>query len=173
MRLTRCSLVAAAVMAIACRGETPPPIEVGRPAPEYVATTIDGTPISLEAQRGKVVLLNIWATWCAPCREEIPALQDLHTQHASKGFEILGVSIDAPGEDEKVRAFASSYGVTYPIWRDPEDRVSSTFLAIGVPASYLIDRRGIVRWKHVGIVRPTHPTFAAVLDSALRATPGE
>jgi cytochrome c biogenesis protein CcmG/thiol:disulfide interchange protein DsbE len=145
---------------------------VGKPAPAYSAVTLDGDSVSLVAQRGKVVLLNIWATWCHPCRDELPVLQRLYEQNAPRGLEIVGVSVDSRGEERKVRDFARSFGLTYPVWHDPDERVSALFLAPGVPASYLIDRTGVLRWRHVGPVRDGDPALRQALEQALEAGRG-
>jgi peroxiredoxin len=142
-------------------------VAVGKPAPAYAAQALDGTPVSLADQRGKVVLLNIWATWCKPCREEIPALEELHQRHAAEGLLIAGVSIDQPGDSAKIVSFANALGATYTLWHDPDDRVSTTFLAIGVPASYLIGRDGTLRWRHVGPVKADDGPLNAALKVAL------
>ena len=141
--------------------------EIGRPAPDYRAVTLDGDSVSLGQSRGRVVLLNVWATWCHPCREEIPVLQALHDRYASRGLELVGVSVDARGEEDTIREFASDFRMTYPLWLDPDERVQSTFLAIGVPATFLIDREGVLRWRHVGPVRANDRTLARELERAL------
>ena len=144
-------------------------VEVGHPAPRYVATTLAGDSASTAALTGKVVLLNIWATWCAPCRQEIPFLESVYKKHAADGLEIVGVSVDARGQDAEIREFAKEFGMTYPIWRDPDERVQSLFLALGVPASYLIDRSGVLRWRRLGVVDETDSTFTRALQDALAA----
>jgi cytochrome c-type biogenesis protein len=115
-----------------------------------------------------VVLLNIWATWCAPCREEIPYLQSLYEQHRQAGLEIIGVSVDARGQEAAIQAFVKDFGMTYPVWRDPDERVQSMFLALGVPASYLIDRRGILRWRRLGTISAADTALSNALTEALR-----
>ena len=144
---------------------------VGDVAPTYAATTLEGAPVSTAQLKGKVVLLNVWATWCAPCREEIPYLQSLHEKHRDAGLELIGVSVDTQGEDQTIRGFMSDFGMTYPIWRDPDERIQSLFQALGVPASYLIDRDGVIRWRRLGIIRESDTTFAAALSAALSAGP--
>ena len=148
-------------------GAVPAVAKLGRPAPGYVATALGGDSVDLAGLRGKVVLLNVWATWCHPCREEIPALQRLYEARRAEGFEVIGVSVDATGSDDAIRSFAQEFGMTYPVWRDPDERVQSLFLAVGVPASYLIDRDGVLRWRRIGIIREDDPQFRAVLDSTL------
>jgi thiol-disulfide isomerase/thioredoxin len=144
-------------------------VEVGQPAPRYVATTLAGDSATTAALAGKVVLLNIWATWCAPCRQEIPFLESVYKKHAADGLEIIGVSVDARGQDAEIREFAKEFGMTYPIWRDPDERVQSLFLALGVPASYLIDRAGVLRWRRLGLVDENDSTFTRALQDALAA----
>lgn len=142
-------------------------VAIGAPAPSYSAELLDGTPVSLADQRGKVVLLNIWATWCKPCREEIPALDQLYQRHAAEGLLVAGVSIDLPSEKPRVESFARALGATYPLWLDPDDKVSNIFLAIGVPATYLVDRTGTLRWRHMGPITADDPALNAALVAAL------
>ena len=141
--------------------------EVGRPAPAYHAVSMDGDSVSLSAQLGRVVLLNVWATWCRPCREELPVLQGLHEAHAGDGLVLIGVSVDAAGDERKIREFLREFGITYDIWRDPGERVASTFFTIGVPATYLIGRDGTLLWKHLGPVRENDPRLMPLLRQAL------
>lgn len=146
----------------------PQVVEVGRPVPEYAAASLASPDsVSLRDLRGKVVLLNVWATWCHPCREEIPALQRLHERFGARGLEVVGVSVDAAGEEEAIRAFAQDFGMTYPVWLDPGDRVSSTFRLIGVPSTFLIDRDGTLLWKHLGPVDAEDPALTRTLEEAL------
>lgn len=154
-----------------CAGgsEGPSRVEVGIEAPPYAARNLQGDSVSLALLRGKPVLLNVWATWCLPCKEEIPFLETLYQKHADAGLQIVGVSIDARGDEGKIESFARDFRMTYPIWRDPDERVNARFLAIGVPSTYLIDRDGVLRWKHLGTLRPTSPGFQAALDEVLKA----
>lgn len=160
----------AVVLLVACAGDDnvpARPLEIGQTAPHYSAVSLNGDSISLEQLRGRVVLLNVWATWCHPCREEIPVLQALHARYAPRRLELVGVSVDARGEEDTIRQFARDFGMTYSIWLDPDERVQSTFLAIGVPATFLIDREGVLRWRHVGPVRANDTTLVHELERAL------
>ena len=109
-----------------------------------------------------------WATWCAPCRDEIPYLQSLYDKHRAEGLEIVGVSVDARGQESAIREFADEFRMTYPIWLDPDERVQSLYLALGVPSSYLIDRTGILRWRRLGTIRKSDTTLTHALTAALR-----
>lgn len=145
------------------------PPEVGGPAPAYAAVGMRGDSASLAGLRGRVVLLNVWATWCHPCREEIPALQELHERYEPRGLALVGVSVDDRADRAAVEAFAREYGVTYDVWLDPEERVSSTFRTLGVPSTFLIGRDGTILWKHVGPVSASDSTLTRLLDEALDA----
>jgi cytochrome c biogenesis protein CcmG, thiol:disulfide interchange protein DsbE len=142
-------------------------VEVGAPAPEFGAVDLQGDSVHLSNLRNRVVLLNVWATWCEPCREEIPALQALQERHASRGFEVVGVSIDFASEREKLRPFADSFGVTYTLWHDTDDTVTRVFRLAGAPATFLIDRDGIMRWRKMGPVQADDATLAAAIEAAL------
>jgi thiol-disulfide isomerase/thioredoxin len=121
----------------------------------------------LETLRGRPVLLNVWATWCHPCRDEIPELQRLYERYRGRGLELVGVSVDAAGDNEAVREFMRRYGMTYPVWRDPGERVSAAFLVVGVPATFLIDRGGVLRWKKTGPIALEDSTLTAAIERAL------
>lgn len=163
-------LAAIAAAVLGCDGGAAPAravVQVGAAAPAYAARVLSGPEIALDSLRGEVVLLNIWATWCKPCRQEIPALDTLYTRHRAEGLRVVGVSIDLEGEEGRVAAFAKELGATYELWHDPDDAVSSTFLAVGVPASYLIGRDGTLRWKHIGPVTAGDSALTAALQRAL------
>lgn len=154
-------------LTVGCSRESVPRVAVGESAPRYAATTLAGDSASTSALEGKVVLLNVWATWCAPCRAEIPYLQSLYERHRGDGLEIVGVSVDARGQDSAIREFAKEFRMTYPIWRDPDERVQSLYLALGVPASYLIDRAGVLRWRRLGTIHAGDTTLTRALADAL------
>ena len=136
------------------------PLEVGATIPSYSATRLDGGgELSLDALRGKVVLLNVWATWCVPCVTEMPALERLYRQFRNDGLEIVAVSVDAgfgqtddlgrPGGD--VRAFVKERDLTFTVLLDPQRRVERLFQLVGVPTTIVIDREGRIVRKAVGI----------------------
>lgn len=165
-RLVGLVAIGLAVLA-GCGVESPPrPPGVGDPVPEYASVNLAGDSVSLGELHGRVVLLNVWATWCPPCRQEIPVLQALHEENAERGLEVVGVSVDAAGEAEAVRRFADQFGITYPIWHDPQERIASTFRTTGVPTTLLIDREGRLLWRHLGPITADDPE----LNRLLRAT---
>lgn len=117
--------------------------------PEYAAYDIDGGSVSLQDHKGEIVLLNVWATWCEPCRRELPYLQSLHETYSIYGLRVIGTSVDAAGSGDIVKNFATATGMTYDIWLDPSDRATYAFRMIGVPETILIDADGGIlhQWK--------------------------
>ena len=132
------------------------PVAAGYPAPDFSATDEHGGVVTLADYRGKVLLLNVWATWCGPCEEEMPSMQRLYDQFSRDDFEIAAVSIDAPvggldllgnpGGDPV--AFARELGLTFPVLQDPAGAIRRTYRTTGVPESFLIGPRGMI-WKKV------------------------
>jgi cytochrome c biogenesis protein CcmG/thiol:disulfide interchange protein DsbE len=163
-RVIVCSLAVAA-----CAGDTSSAtrVDIGAPVPAYAAVSLAGDSVSLAALRGKVVLLNVWATWCHPCRDEIPELQAIHERYAARGLELVGISVDTESADDAIRAFMRDFRMTYPVWRDPAERVSAQFHIVGVPATFLIDREGVLRWRKTGPIQPGDATLARALEEAL------
>jgi cytochrome c-type biogenesis protein len=137
-------LVAAVILLPAC-AEAPAPL-----APVYAARRLgtDET-VSLSSLRGQVVLLNAWATWCGPCRQEMPAFERLQAQYRDRGLRVIGVNLDEGEADAGVEAHVRSLGLTFDIWRDPQSRIQKRFRMLGVPETVLIDRGGatVRHWR--------------------------
>jgi peroxiredoxin len=164
----RLAATAVAAALTACGTAAPAnPVAIGATAPVYTARSLAGDSASLAALRGKVVVLNIWATWCHPCRQEIPQLQALHATYADRGLTVVGVSIDAAGTEAGIREFVHEFAMTYPIWLDPDERVTSRFLTIGVPETFVIDRSGVIRWHRVGALERDDASLTAAITKAL------
>lgn len=123
--------------------------QIGTVAPAFSLEDSQGQALNLESLRGKVVMLNFWATWCAPCRYEMPSLEALYQKYKDHDFVVVGVSIDEEGW-KAVEAFLNIVPVTFPILLDKEMRVSELYETYRVPESYLIDPQGIIVAKFVG-----------------------
>ncbi len=135
--------------------------------PDVRASRLDGGEMALSDLRGQVVLVNLWATWCAPCRFETPFLQGLYEEHRARGFEIVGISVDDAGLEDVVREFVGEFGVTYTILHDPAMRSMDAFQALGLPATYLVDREGTIRLARIGPVSEDDRDFLDALEAAL------
>lgn len=139
---------------------------IGAPAPAFEAMDLDGAPVHLDSLKGQVVVLNVWATWCRPCIEEIPQLEALHQLHAADSVKIIGVSIDAAGMGADVKDFMAEHRMTYPVWLDPDHDFSLKFLTVGVPETFVIDKAGIIRWRMIGAIRQGDSTLAQAIRTA-------
>lgn len=144
-------------------------VAVGKEAPAYAAETLDGEREALSRMRGKPVLLNVWATWCHPCRQEIPALEQLHRTYGPRGLQVIGVSIDQGDQQQGIREFMQEFGASYPVWLDPDGEVQTVFSTMGVPNTFLIGPNGEVLWKHVGPVTADNPELVRLIEQSLPA----
>jgi len=124
-------------------------VKLGEPAPNFQLRDLNGRLVTLSDLRGKVVLLNFWATWCGPCRVEMPAMEDLYRALPRKDFEILAVSTDAQGVSI-TRPFQQENRLTFPILHDADYRVGLTYGARSLPMTFMVDRQGIVRHQIFG-----------------------
>jgi peroxiredoxin len=120
----------------------------GGPAPEFTLTDDNGAAVSMSELRGQVVMINFWASWCGPCREEMPLLQQIHERYEALGFTLLGINVE---EDSAVaQAWLHERPVSFPILYDPKNRVSKLYDVVAMPSTVLVDRQGNVRYLHHG-----------------------
>ncbi|HDX9590995.1 TPA: redoxin domain-containing protein [Bacillus pseudomycoides] len=127
-------------------------IEIGKVAPEFELSKLDGTKVKLSDLKGKKVIVNFWATWCGPCQREMPDMQEFYNKY-QKDVEILAVNYTASeGTDgkEKVRKFGEEKGVTFPILLDTDIKVTTTYKVITIPTSYFVDTNGVIQDKFIG-----------------------
>lgn len=127
------------------------PAAVNYAAPELTLTDLTGAEVSLAGMQGQVVLVNLWATWCPPCKEEMPTLQAYYDDHKAEGFVIAAINDGDPRQD--VIEFVEDYRLTFPVWLDPTySATERAFNALNLPSSFVIDRQGVVRLRWVGAV---------------------
>ncbi len=153
------------------------PVTVGTVAPEFEVNDLDGGLARLSDHNGEVVLVNIWATWCLPCRVEMPSMERLYQEIGEDGFEIMAVSIDAelggfdlagrPGGD--IQVFADSLGLTFPMLHDPSGGIERLYRTTGVPETFLIGRDGIIYKKVAGGTEWHAPQHKALIQRLLAA----
>jgi len=152
------------------------PALVRAETPEFSAPLLNGGETSLAEYRGKVVLLNSWATWCEPCKEEMPELQRLAEDYADDGLVVLGASIDRRGADDRIAAFTKEYGVTFPILLDPTNAFAATFHTRGFLVDSDVGGGANIKWNfekfvvdRAGHVVARFPSGTAPDDAALLA----
>ena len=125
------------------------PARVNFPAPELTLTDIQGISRSLADYRGQVVLVNLWATWCVPCKEEMPVLQTFYEDYRDRGFVVIAINDGDLAAD--VRVFVNDYELTFPVWLDPTYiATEEAFHTLNLPASFVIDRQGTIQLAWVG-----------------------
>ena len=141
------------------RGSHPP--RIGNPAPDF--TVQDGTTaVTLHNLREKVVVPNFWATWCPPCLQELPSLEQLQTRFKDRGIEVVGVSVDVDGK--AYQQFLRDHKVDFLTVRDPDQKANTLYGTFKFPETYIIDRRGILRRKFIGAVDWNEPEIVDFLS---------
>jgi cytochrome c biogenesis protein CcmG/thiol:disulfide interchange protein DsbE len=154
--------IACVFLIVFLRGErdstlkTTEPIQPGLEVPNFTFPDMNGKEVSLSDHRGKVVLVNVWATWCPPCRQEMPSMQSLYEKFKGENFEILAVSIDSEGR-EAVAPFMRKMNLTFPALLDPGETIRSLYGITGVPESFIIDKQGILVEKIIGPINWATP----------------
>lgn len=145
------------------------PVAVGSNAPDFSAVTLDSIPLEkhLAEYRGQVVMINVWATWCAPCRVEMPSIEALHEAYAPKGFKVLAVSIDDPGHAATVRAFVEQYKLTFDVLHDPQKKILDLYDVSGYPETFIIGRDGVIRKKLLSAHDWNSPPNRALIERLL------
>ena len=145
------------------------PVELGTKAPDFKALTLDSIPRErrLADYRGRVLMINVWATWCLPCRVEMPSIEALNKAYASKGLKILAVSVDDPGTDATIRAFVKQYGLTFEVLHDARGRISELYDISGYPETFIVGKDGIIRKKLMSATDWNSPDARALMDRLL------
>lgn len=138
-------------------------------APRLTGRNLQGEYVALEDHLGKVVLLNIWATWCGPCRQELPELRALQREHGGEAFTVLGVSIDSERDEKKVQRMAEQFQLGYPILLDPAGKSLDAFGVIGYPTSFVLGADGTILWRRNGIIHPRDGELEGQIRAALSA----
>ena len=138
------------------------PTRIGSPAPDFVLQDSGGK-VALHDFKGQVVVLNFWATWCAPCVQEIPSLMEMNSKVKDKGVKVVAVSVDV--DEMAYVKFLQRHGINFLTVRDPEQKSSSLYGTTGWPETYIIDRQGVLRRKFVGPVDWTNPEIMQFVTS--------
>lgn len=165
--LIACLLLLAAVVAFGCSKKGDGPAVEGKPAPDFTLNDLSGKPVQLSSLKGKVVLVNFWATWCPPCREEVPSMVRLNQLMQGKNFQMLAISIDEGGK-EAVQDFFKQGGVTLPALLDTDGKVARLYGTTGVPETFVVDAKGVIRQKVIGAVDWSAPEAVQFLEQVMQ-----
>lgn len=126
-------------------------------APDFTLDTLDGKKVTLSELGGKIVIINLWATWCPPCRAEMPALENAYKQYKESEVIILGLNVTNQDSEKDIPSFVKEFGLTFPILLDRDGSVSALYQLRGLPTTYFVNREGIIRTVVVG--GPMNETF--------------
>lgn len=149
-----------------------PPVAAGAKAADFKLEALDGSTVTLEQLRGKVIFLNIWATWCGPCREEMPSMETLYDEfRTDPNFVMLAVSQDTKGRGV-VAPYVAKNGYHFKILLDPENKVGEAYDVSGVPETFIIDRTGSIVAHHMGAFDWSRPDVKDALKQLLESKPG-
>lgn len=160
--MLRSSAVFALILAFAGCYTSSKPTRIGNAAPDFVLQDSDHK-VALHDFKGQVVLVNFWASWCAPCVEETPSLEAMSQRLKDKGVTVLGVSVDV--DEGAYKKFLQQHNVTFPTVRDPDEKSSSLYGTTGWPETYVVDRQGVLRRKFVGPVDWNDPEIERYLTT--------
>jgi len=139
-------------------------VSAGKMAADFNLTNLQGNPISLSSLRGKVVFLNVWATWCGPCREEMPSIETLYEEFSKDpDFVLLAVSQDSAGRSSAVDTYVRKHGFKFTVLLDPQNQVGEAYDVSGIPETFIIDRAGRIVAHHVGPYDWTQPEMRDAL----------
>lgn len=141
------------------------PLAAGEPVPTFTVRTLAGDSASVGPGE-QLTLLNIWATWCGPCQEEFPELEQLHRDYRGKGLRVLAVSVDL-GNDANVHEFVEDHDATFTIGRDGEGRMQRLYQTVGLPETFLIGPDGKLLWRHFGALKPGAVEVRRQIDQVL------
>jgi cytochrome c biogenesis protein CcmG, thiol:disulfide interchange protein DsbE len=155
-------------------GDAHQPVTAGTRAPNFTALTVEEPreQRSMDDYRGDVILLNIWATWCTPCRVEMPSIEALHTDFKDRGLRVVAVSVDDAVNANGVRQFAQELGLTFDILHDSVSSIERSYQIYGYPATFIIGRDGIIRRRHVGADDWNSPANRDLVSRLLGLTDG-
>ena len=142
-------------------GLIPSPRE-GFPAPDFTLDTLEGSQMTLSDLRGKVVIVNLWTSWCPPCRAEMPAIEQIYQENKAQGLEVLAVNSTYQDSELAAASFAQEFGLTFPVLLDRDGSVSKRYQLLALPTTYFIDRQGIIR-----AVVPGGPMSETLIESKI------
>lgn len=173
LRLSVLHIIIALLGAVALFAAQPSPWEIegliGKKAPDFALKDINNKPFNLSSLRGKVVILNFWATWCPPCRAEMPSLNNLYREFRNKGLEVVAISTDR--YSSIIKDYISKNPIDFTVLIDTDNKVSRQFKVFSIPTTFLIDRNGIIIERYLGEENWASPEIKKKIKEALTGIP--
>ena len=145
-------------------------IEIGKPAPDFVLQDVSGDTWKLSSLKGKAVFINFWASWCKPCRDEMPSMEALNKAMAGQPFQMLAIVFN--DDIDTANRFARGLGVTFPVLVNPEPELTEAYMITGVPETFLIDVDGILRHRFIGPYNWDTPEMRTLVQELLNSPKG-
>ncbi len=141
---------------------------LGKPAPAFAGDGLDEKPLSLESLRGRVVVLDFWATWCMPCVQSMPQIQKLADKYADQPVTVIGLNQDERGKDKKIREFLADKKITFRQFLDPAGKLGRKFKVAAIPCTFVLDKQGVVQAVHVGMAQDLETTIGGEIEKLLK-----
>jgi peroxiredoxin len=161
VRLTLCFCLSGALLPLSLGAG-----EASGPAADFSLPSRGGAPVTLSGLRGQVVLINFWATWCGPCRKEMPLLEQIQKKYAPLGFTMLGINVEE--DTTQMEAFLGDVPVTFPVLLDPANQVSKLYDVAAMPSTVIVDRKGNIRYIHQGYQPGDESHYQDVIRQLIR-----
>lgn len=141
-------------------------VEIGKPAPDFTLKSMAGKNLSLNEQRGKIIVINFWASWCGPCRKEMPVLETFYGKYQDLGVSVWGVNVEQ--ESQAGRDFLADLTLTFPIFFDETNTISATYQVEAMPTTVIVDRDGLVRYSFKGYKPGYEKKYAKAIKKLIR-----
>ena len=141
-------------------------LELGKPAPDFTLKSMTGLNLNLAEQRGKIIVINFWASWCGPCRKEMPVLQTFYDKYQDLGVSVWGVNVEQ--ENQAGRDFLADLNLSFPILFDETNTISATYQVEAMPTTIIIDRDGVVRYAYKGYKPGYEKKYAKAIKKLIR-----
>jgi len=153
-------------LALICSLSVAGAASVPGPAPDFTLKSLDGKNLKLSEMAGNVVLINFWASWCGPCREEMPLLNALHNKYQPLGFTVLGINVEE--QADSARGFLKDFPVDFPVLLDQKNRISKLYDVVAMPTTVVVDRDGNMRFLHKGYKRGDEEKYRKMVKELVR-----
>jgi len=141
-------------------------LEIGKPAPDFTLKSLEGTNLNLTEQRGKIIVINFWASWCGPCRKEMPVLETFYKKYTDLGVSVWGVNVEQ--ENQAGRDFLADLNLTFPILFDKSNTLSESYNVEAMPTTVIVDRDGLVRYTFKGYKPGYEKKYAKAIKKLVR-----